>query len=100
VTRKKALLALERMTQEKLLSIAEGLLTSQEQLKQFLGSPYSEQLNTLGKGGDMSQMDLIATLTQWYDTLPQKQKTKCWMLIVDFLMLGTLHGMPSRDLNF
>jgi hypothetical protein len=94
---RKAHLAQLNMTQEKLLSSVEQLLTSQGQFKQLLPSPLSEQLSTLGKGGDTSPTALIDTLMQWYGTLSPKQQVKVWTAIVDFCMLLTPHGTPSRD---
>jgi ABC-type Mn2+/Zn2+ transport system ATPase subunit len=99
VTRQKVLLGLGKMTPEKLQSIAEGLATSRKQFLEYLPSQLSEQLNMPGTVGDMSMMDLIDTLMQWYDTLQQKHREKLWTLILDFPMLLTLHGTPSRDLN-
>lgn len=85
------------MTPERCQSSVEQLLTSQEQFKLLLPSAISEQLNMLGKGGDTSPTVLIDTLMQWYDTLSPKQQAKLWMMIVDFCMLLTPHGEPSRD---
>jgi len=96
---RKAHLAQLNMTQEKLLSSVEQLLTSQGQFKQWLPSALSEQLSTLGRGGDTSPMALIDTLMQWYDTCSPKQKAKTWTLILDFCMLLTPAGMPSRNSN-
>lgn len=92
-------LAQSSMTKENLLSIVEGLLTSQEQLNSFLPLAFLEQLNTLGKGGVTSMTDSIGILMRWYDILQPKQKVKLWTLIVDFLILGTPVGMPSHEQN-
>jgi len=54
----------------------------------------------LGKDGSEFQTDTIDTLTQWYDTLSTKEKEKFWTLIVDFFMLHTPHGTPSRASNY
>lgn len=87
------------MTLESLRSLKEQLLTSQEQFQELLPSQLSEHLNTLGTGGETSVMESIDTLMQWYDTLSTKQKVKFWTLNLDFLMLGTPLGTPSRELN-
>jgi hypothetical protein len=87
------------MTPERLLSLREALVTSQGQLLELLPSQTLEQLNTLGEGGVTSITELIATLMQWYDTLPPKLKERFWILSLDFLTLGTLPGMPSREQN-
>jgi hypothetical protein len=36
---------------------------------------------------------------QWYDTLSEREKAKCWTLIVDFFMLLTPLGEPSHGSN-
>ncbi|OYV33226.1 MAG: hypothetical protein B7Z80_24700 [Rhodospirillales bacterium 20-64-7] len=90
-------LGLLNMTKENLLSIVEGLATSRGQFLSSLPFPSSALENTHGPAGDMSMMALIDTLMQWYDTLPQRQKVKLWTQILDFSMLLTLHGTPSRD---
>lgn len=100
MSRRKAILnglGLSNLTVEKLRSIVEGLATSREQFLASLPSQLSEQLNTPGTAGDMSLMDLIDTLMRWYDTLPQRQKVKLWTQILDFSMLLTVLGTPSRD---
>ena len=99
MTRKPSRRELSNTTQASLLFLREDLLTSQEQLLSFLPSPISAHLSTLGTDGGMSQMDLIDTLRQCYDTLSKKEQMILWTLIVDFLTLGTPHGMRSRELN-
>jgi hypothetical protein len=76
------------------------LATSQKQFLELLPSVVSERLSTLGTGGEVCLTDLTDILTQWYDTLPLKLRERFWMLSLDFLTLGTLHGMRSRELNF
>lgn len=100
MTRKKALLALERMTQEKLLSIVESFLTSRQQFVELLSSASSVPLNTLGTDGAMSLTDTIATLMASYDTWPTKLKAKFWTLSLDFITISTPLGTPSRGPNF
>jgi hypothetical protein len=95
--RQMALLGHGRMTEERLRSIVESYVTSRAQWLALLPSPLLEQLNTLGTDGSMSQMDLIATLMDWYDTLDSKGKAKFMMMSLDFVTLVTPHGMPSRD---
>lgn len=88
------------MMEEKLQSFVDSLTTSQEQWKGLLPSQLSEQVSMLGKGGRVSVMDTIDTLTQWYDTLSKKEKETFWILTLDFSMLLTPLGTPSRDSNF
>lgn len=84
------------MTKESRRSLGECLYNSQEQWKSLLPSQLSAQLNTLGKTGEGSTMQLRDTLMQWYDTLSPKQKEKFWTMSLDFIMLGTPLGAPSR----
>jgi hypothetical protein len=100
VTRKKALLGHEKMTQEKLLSIVESFLTSRMQYQEFLSSAFSERLSMLGMDGVTSQTDTIAILMDWYDTLSKKQKEKFWTLSLDFITISTPLGTPSRGPSF
>ena len=97
--RTRALLGHGKMTEERLQSIVGSLLTSRTQWLALLPSPLLEQVNTLGTDGSTSLMDLVDTLMQWYDTLSPKQRVKLWILIVDFLTIGTPVGTPSRELN-
>lgn len=97
--RTRALLGHGKMTQERLQSIVESWLTSRTQWLALLPSPLLEQVNTLGTDGSMSQMELVATLMDWYDTLPKKEREKFWTLSLDFVMLATSHGTPSRVSN-
>src|SRR3546814_3054797 len=76
--------------------IAEQFLTSLVQFQQLLPAQLSEQVSILGKDGSPSMTDLIDTLMRWYDTSPTKDKEKMWTLILDFFMLPTVHGIPSR----
>lgn len=50
-----------------------------------------------GEAGNESPTVLIDTLMRWYDTSSERDKAKLWTLILDFFMLDTSHGMPSRD---
>lgn len=97
--RTRALLGYGKMTEERLKSIVESLLTSRTQWLALLPSPLLEQVNTLGTDGSMSQTDLVGTLMQWYDTLPKREQEKFWTLSLDFVMLATSHGTPSRVSN-
>jgi hypothetical protein len=100
VTRKKALLALERMTQERLLSIVESFLTSRQQYEALLWSALSEHKSTRGMGGVTSLTDEIGTLMACYDTWTTKQKERFWMLSLDFITISTPLGTPSRGPSF
>jgi hypothetical protein len=88
------------MTAEKLQYLGAQFLTSLGQFQQLLPSALSEQVNMLGKDGSPSLTDTIDTLMQWYDTLSTKEKVKWWTLNLDFFMLHTPHGTPSRGSNF
>lgn len=99
MTRRKALLGLEKTTPEKLQSIVESFLTSRQQYEELLSSALSEPLSTLGTDGVMSLMGTIDTLMAWYDTLPPKQKVKFWTLSLDFITISTPLGTPSRELS-
>jgi len=99
VTRRKALLALEKMTQERLLSIVESFLTSRQQYEELLSSLSSVPLNTLGTDGSMSPMAMRDTLMASYDTWTTKQKEKFWTLSLDFITISTALGEPSRGQN-
>jgi hypothetical protein len=99
VTRRKALLELEKTTPEKLQSIVESFLTSRQQYAELLGSALSEPLNMLGTDGATSLMATIDILMDWYDTLPKRQKVKFWTLSLDFIMISTVLGTPSREQN-
>src|SRR5690349_21554946 len=88
------------MTAERLQSIGAAFLISLEQLKQLLPSPLLERVNMLGRDGKESMTAITDTLTQWFDTLPPKEKAKFWTLTLDFFMLPTPHGTPSRGSNF
>jgi hypothetical protein len=57
----------------------------------------SEPLSTLGTDGATSLMDTIDTLMASYDTWPLKLKVKFWTLSLDFIMISTPLGMPSRE---
>lgn len=87
------------MMAESLQSIGAAFLISREQSRSLLPSQISEQVSTLGGDGSLSTTDIIATLTRWYDTLPTREREKFWTLILDYYMLGTPLGTPSRDLN-
>ena len=100
MTRRKALLALEKTTQEKPLSIVESFLTSRMQFVEFLSSASSVPLSTLGTDGATSLMDTRDTLMASYDTWPAKQKEKFWTLSLDFITISTPVGTPSRGPSF
>jgi hypothetical protein len=87
------------MTQEKLQFLGASFLTSLGQLQQLPRFPDSVQTSTLGTDGKEWAMESIATLMQWYDICSEKEKEKFWTLIVDFFMLPTPLGAPSRALN-
>jgi hypothetical protein len=93
------LLALEKTTPEKLQSIVESFLTSRQQYAELLSSAFSVPLNTLGMDGVMSPTDMAGTLMGWYDTLSTSQKVRFWTLSLDFIMISTPHGTPSREQN-
>jgi hypothetical protein len=97
--RRKSQVATSNMTEERLQFIGGQFLTSLAQLAQLPKSPLSVLVNTHGMDGVELTTDLTDTLMQWYDTLDTKQRVKFWTLIVDFYMLPTPHGMPSRVSN-
>ena len=99
MTRKPKRQELSSTMQASLLFLREDLHTSQEQLRLFLPSAISAHLSTLGTDGGMSQMDLIDTLRQCYDTLSTRDQQILWTLIVDFLTLDTPVGTRSRELS-
>lgn len=97
--RTRALLGHGKMTEERLRSIVESWLTSRTQWLALLPSPLLEQVNTLGTDGSTSLMDLVDILMQWYDTLPKRDQERFWILSLDFVMLATSLGTPSRVSN-
>lgn len=87
------------MMQANLLSLREQLLIFQQHYKGLLPSVVSERISMNGPDGDMSLMELIDILMPWYVTLSPRAKVKFWTMNLDFLMLGTYVGTPSRSRN-
>jgi hypothetical protein len=87
------------MTPERLQSIGASFLISLAQFEKLPQFPLSVLPSTHGKDGKEWATESIATLMQWYDTLSEKEKVKCWTLIVDFFMLPTPLGEPSHVSN-
>lgn len=96
---RKAVLRDKNTTTENPQSIVESYFSSRWQLMSLLGPASTELINTVGTTGHGSLTELRDTLMQCYDTLPEKHKEKFWTLIVDYCILATPYGMPSRVQN-
>jgi hypothetical protein len=84
------------------VSTEDSLIISHEQLNKWLQSQPSGHLSTLGKDGKRSIMEWKDIATQWFATLPKKERVKYSTLILGCFTLPIRLGelLPVSNSSF